>query len=255
LIVFFVLLLPLVGALAALFVWLYRFGYGKYMGWAAYLAVACLLVTHIGNLDQKDWTSPVFSFFELCLFLLVEVGIYLFLIFAADERFKKNPMENLLFQITAITLMICPLFVIGYASDFCMRVSIPGLLVIYLWCIRIFDDKIERNNEFNLMVNQPTAAHAYKLRNRKANILAWILVAALAIGAVTPIHEIVRTYYNSRGEYEITIGSPEGLYGQDNFSGYSIGIFWDYFAKEPKEMDPITVSLPDPLSYYTSTSK
>jgi len=105
---------------------------------------------------------------RLSLFLLIEFGAYALVI---GGRFYKNPV----FLLTALSLLLAPMFRIGYGQDFSMRASIPGLVALCLFCGR-----------YLLAENGVRRAPAL------------ILTALLVIGSITPAMEFVRGAYKVR---------------------------------------------------------
>lgn len=101
-------------------------------------------------------------------FLLLECGIYLILLYVDRQR---DP----LYYLTLTVFLICPLVMIGTSADFSMRASIPAVTVLCLMCIRFL---LDRGGDL--------------ARGGKRRVLPILMIAALAIGAVTPIFEIVR---------------------------------------------------------------
>jgi len=102
---------------------------------------------------------------RLLLFLVIEFGVYALII---SRRFAKNPV----FLLTVLSLVLAPMFRIGYAQDFSMRASIPGLMAMCLFCGRyLFAEK----------------------RTRRAAVIALALL--LLIGSFTPMMEFVRGAY------------------------------------------------------------
>lgn len=99
-------------------------------------------------------------------FILLEVGIYLLIIY--NKKYKSK-----LYWLTAAILCIYPLIQIGEGHDFCMRASIPALLILY---VMVFDTLQEYRTEHNYL---------------KFATLAVIL----SIGAITPAMEFNRTIY------------------------------------------------------------
>ena len=122
-----------------------------------------------------------------------------------------------MFYVIIGLLILCPFIKVGEGHDFCMRASIPALLVLMLLCIDAYE-KYKKN------------------LNKKKYILFVIL---LCIGAITPFNEIHRsireTYFcASQG---ITVQYPEvdietELLQFGNFSGECTNsLFFKYLAK------------------------
>lgn len=102
---------------------------------------------------------------RLALFLVIEFGAYALVI---GRRFYKNPV----FLLTALSLVLAPMFRIGYGQDFSMRASIPGLMALCLFCGRYL---------------------AAEKSVRRAPAL--VLTTLLLIGSVTPAMEFIRGAY------------------------------------------------------------
>ncbi len=102
------------------------------------------------------------------VFILCEFLLYYFVI----AKYQKSKP---LFWTTGISLLIIPLITMGIGYDFCMRVSIPALLVLYL------------------MVEK-TLVKAY---NKKDYIILVPLCICLLIGARTPANEVGRSIANT----------------------------------------------------------
>ena len=147
---------------------------------------------------------PQFRILNYILTIIYEVGIYYFLV---HKYHSKNP----LFYVSFIFLLLCPMLSINGAGDFCMRASIPSLLVLYMFVVKTLDE-------------------SHKKKDRKTFIA---LIMILAIGAITPLNEIRRTiintnYYGGR-QYGVIVSET---YFGENFYGYTKdSIFCKYFMK------------------------
>lgn len=147
--------------------------------------------------------------FLLILFLVVEMGIYAFLIY-------KDQCKKPLYWICVLTLCICPLIRVGGGIDFCMRASIPSLLVLMI----LFFESWE------------------KYREKKNWILWTVCTIVFLTGAVTPSLEFCRTatktsamYHNSQTIMSEST-SIEGIMTSPNFSGDIEGnLFFEYLTK------------------------
>ena len=178
---------------------LYLKGRGKYINWilpVLLIAFTCYAVSH--NIRQ-EWLSPVFYWVNMMLFLFLEAGVFL----ACVYPFQKKKGQ---FWLNAVWLYLIPLIVVGGSCDFCMRASIPGLFLLALWCIDV-------------------------LAQKQRNVATYALIVLLIIGSVTPIHEIKRTYANSRNYHVTTFIDPEDLFRSANFGSEPGGLFWEYIAK------------------------
>ena len=133
------------------------------------------------------------------LFIFFEIG--LFLIFLL-----KKYKNNILFYIMTSGLLFYPFIIIGKSCDFCMRATIPLFVILYLFILKYFDDTTIKN---------------WKLTN-------YLLIIALLIGAITPLHEMSRTIYYTKQSYTKVMPKLEG----DNFFGrIENNKFLKYFGK------------------------
>jgi hypothetical protein len=140
----------------------------------------------------------------LIYFFLLEAGIYFILV---RKIYKNNPI----YYIALFSLLIFPFITIGSGMDFCMRATIPALIILYLMVSKTLLSKYYRKK--------------YKLRY-------YILILTLIIGSITPIHEFARTIdYTKRG-----IIKAEPDLGFDNFYGWQKNNkFLKYFGKKLKQ--------------------
>ena len=95
---------------------------------------------------------------------MLEAGVYLMLLFI---QYKKD----LMYYIVFISLILCPFIKVGYKADFCMRASIPALLILAIMIIKFLF------NENNF---------------KKYKIIYIVLCLCLILGSVTPIIEFAR---------------------------------------------------------------
>ena len=148
--------------------------------------------------------------FRFGLFLLIEWGFYAAVVFS---RFKKDP----LFLLTCISLAVIPLFKMGENyNDFVMRASVPGLVILGVYCIRFLLESPKRSHRF----------------------LSYVLTAALTIGALTAATEIKRgvDIYLANGFPEIeddygTVLNAERDTPYFLCTNVSESVFYQYFAK------------------------
>lgn len=101
-------------------------------------------------------------------FFVLEAGLYLILIF-------KQYKYELMYYIVFIVLICCPFIKVGYAADFCMRASIPALIILFVMILKFLF------NNYNFK--------EYKIRYI-------LLCICLVIGSVTPIIEFRRGFYD-----------------------------------------------------------
>ena len=147
------------------------------------------------------------TFWGMLLFLFLEAGIYLILLF-------RNRRRDPLFYAVAVTLMACPFVRIGARDDFCMRVSVPGILLIAFW-------------------SADTVAGIAKdglPKKKKARCMAIALLITLTIGAVTPGVELYRGIYQVVKQKTIFLENRE----YDSLEEYA-DITINFEASDPKE--------------------
>ena len=133
--------------------------------------ISFLYLSNNSSAQKINFYAPVHSEAELygyIVFVLFEVGLYLLVI--VSESYKKP-----LFWIMTAVLVLCPMVLVGYGGDFCMRASIPALLVLYIFVIQSLES----------------------LKSKKKWKGYVFLVLLLLIGAMTPVREIVRTVINT----------------------------------------------------------
>lgn len=188
--------------LGTLVIWICKKVRGRVLRNTVYLmaafALAILLLRALRT--EKAGGNDIYRLACVILFVLLEVGIYVYLLY-------KDVEDKILFNVVAISLMVIPFFRIGTSGDFCMRASIPSLFIVMLWCIET-------------------------LGKKSRNLRGTILVICLVIGAVTPIHEIKRTVVNSRNGYAIETVEDERVLNAANFSGSLDTFFWRYIARK-----------------------
>lgn len=123
--------------------------------------------------------SPRTAFFRLLLFELVEFGA---LALVLGARWRRSP----LFLVSVVTLILAPLFRVGYKADFGMRVSIPALTLLCVCSVRFLLDAV---------------------RERRAErYAAGVLALFLLIGSVTPLLEF------ERGAYKVLLAGTNFMY-------------------------------------------
>lgn len=198
LILVIVLVILLLGSLA---MWLITLGMGHVLRNMLYviaaLVVGLFLTQKLGA--SRDGGDDVYRLACTVLFLLLEVGIYLFLVYR-DVEDKK------LFNVVVFSFLVIPFIRLGYSNDFCMRASIPALFILMLWCIAA-------------------------LGRKRMNMRIIMLLVCLFIGSATPIHEIRRALINSRAEYTIESITDKDVFGIANFGGSLDTFFWKFIAR------------------------
>ncbi len=189
-----------------------------------FFSVVCYMVVTT-NIKRKPihllYFIPVLPFafllaktqgIKLELYILFIILEFILLSLLIAPVYKKSS----LFFITVSCLLIIPFFKVGTSIDFCMRASIPLLVILCLFSIKALEKYFAENKQ----------------------ILAALLCVVLMLGAVTPVKEIARTVEAT--VYEIrTKGSVQNdritehtVFGARNFVGRTKdNLFFEVFAK------------------------
>lgn len=161
------------------------------------------IVSSAQNIDKKGYL------FMYVIFMILEVGIY----YIAVYDFKK---KDPLYYVTLVWLGICPLLRVGFGGDFCMRASIPALLILCLLVMQSLQES---------------------LRSKKYGAFCGMIVLLL-IGSVTPIYEINRTIYMTAKAYReqqpvfCQSQTEEQIFDSYNFSGkIEESFFYKYLGR------------------------
>lgn len=135
---------------------------------------------------------------------LYEVGFY----FCVLKKYQKR---NPLYYISLFWLVICPFINVGAGNDFCMRASIPALLMLYLLVVETLQSAFKKKDKVHL----------------------YLLTALLCISSVTGIFEINRTITNTlNGDFHRDTFSEEVILTGATFSSDAeSNIFFKYIAK------------------------
>ena len=156
--------------------------------------------------------GPAKALARLALFLLIEFGV---LAMVMAPRWRREP----LFLFAVVSLVLAPMFRLGFKADFSMRASIPGLTVLCVYAIR-------------------TLLESFAGRTQR--LTACMLAALLALGAITPMLEF------ERGAYKVKMAGTNFMYSDpyktvlhpdaDTFNficdDVSSSLFYRYFARK-----------------------
>ena len=144
------------------------------------------------------------------VFILLDVGIYIFLLFPNEQR-------NYLFHAASVLLLLAPLLKIGIGADFCMRASIPALIVVMFLCIKRVIHGSGKGLRGNAVIR---------------SLCGMALIIALLIGACTPMMEIYRgfaRYQEGVADDIYTLNkyhSSGGIYGNFVSDSYQNSFFF-----------------------------
>jgi len=134
------------------------------------------------------------------IFLLIDVGLYATTIFWTERK-------NINYWIVLVSLMIIPWIRVGFGGDFCMRVSIPALLILMILIIKdlfmpttimkptIPDKKIKQmsKSKAKKYLTPKIITSFWKEQSNSKRLQRIFLVVLLIIGAWTPNAEIRRS--------------------------------------------------------------
>ena len=183
-----------------------------------WLLPVCVLyfITNSEGIDRLwyifDQTSP----WRLLVFLLLEFLLYALII---APSYKKH-----LFFVTSIVLLcLIPFFRFDQQNNFCMRASLPPLIILSVYIFRFVFDTAQK---------------------RWARIL---LILLLIVGAVTPAFEFFRGAYFVRKQHQLNLVADDiytlnqkvvimpdfGWSANHQFTAndYQTDVFWKYLAE------------------------
>lgn len=165
-----------------------------------------------------DYTTPK----RLIIFMILEYLLYAAVLWCSYKR-------EVFFTAAIASLMLIPFFRVDAQNNFCMRASIPGLVILAVYVISFLKDN---------------------LKNKKNKYSYAVLVILFCIGAVTPLTEFYRGLYYTINSRKIALVKDEiytlnkpfvrmPLFGWDannQFTAkeYRSDIFWQYLSKKHK---------------------
>lgn len=170
-------------------------------------------ITNFTGYEGIKW-----AFARYCFVIFLEVGIYFWCVY---KRQKKNS----LYYLTMVMLIVIPFIRVGYAKDFAMRASIPFLVILVLYIIE-------------------------QLGEYKREVINYILIGALAIGAITGVKEIHRTLW--RTEAGVPTRADDSIHSvQGNFGGKADNFFYNTFCKDyrTKKFENVEIDYVHPSRY------
>lgn len=153
-----------------------------------------------------------FAFRDFDFKLLMRFGAFIFLeaIVYYLAIFRSQSKNGLLY-VSLVSLVCIPLVQVGYGADFCMRASIPSLVVLFLLVVTTL----------------------CQCRERGKNLNAVVLCVLLFLGSFTAQHEMLRslahTAFGRTTAKEIDLFQD---WARRNFFGeYEDSAFFKYIAK------------------------
>lgn len=168
------------------------------------------------GIQQILWEGLINSvFIQYLLFILLEFMCYYIILF-------KYFMKNTLFYIILFSLMFIPFIRVGSFVDFCMRASIPALLILYLFIIDYLENSKQKTGRICISI-------------------------IIMISSLSALHQIANSIVRFNEERQRTATVREVCLG-NNFGGSSDTIFFKYFSKplKPKEFETIRINYCEP---------
>jgi hypothetical protein len=150
--------------------------------------------------DAFNFDGPSQILRDYLLFIALEVGVYLVLLFFILRQHRKE------LALVALVLCLIPLYRIGMFNDFAMRASIPPLLLLMLLVAR---------------------GLLQKSHSPKATPLRLCLVVAFTLGSVTPLYEFFARYHS---DYKSLVLPCVDSGCESQVAGYEIRDF--YWSKD-----------------------
>ncbi len=147
-----------------------------------------LLVNTVSSIGNETVANN--NFLTYLEFLVIEIGLYVLLC-------KDTIKQNIIYIVSVLVLLCCPVIVIGASTDFCMRASIPALLILYLAVL----DTLHVENKTSVKIKLQTI----------------LLVVVICIGSVTALSEMYRAYQNRENKSVYYVGSNR-IFERQNFS-------------------------------------
>lgn len=176
---------------------------------------------YITNSEGMSGYYPLFDYTTVgrfLLFVLLEFMLYVLII---GKKFYKD-----VFFVTMVgMLLFIPFLRVDEQNNFCMRASIPAVLLLSVYCIRFL---FENKNKY----------------------LTLVLALALLIGSVTPLTEFYRGFYYTSKAGKLNLVADEiytlnksfvrmPIFGWDanhqyTAKEYETDVFWQFFSKKHK---------------------
>lgn len=183
--------------------------------------------TELAEYISDGSTANIAAFLaRYLLFIILEAGIHFVIILLYH---KKTHHKDIVFIISSAALLVMPLFQIGIAYDFAMRVSLPVLIYMGIEFIR-------------LIIAELPPKGSYKNLREVINAKPLLAIAALVFlfGAVTPVFEFEREILKTFEDGPETEESFDYIYSLNDFDqkenfaapNYKESLFYDHLIKK-----------------------
>jgi hypothetical protein len=198
------ILLALCAIAISIAILLYR--KGREWRYAAVVAATLLLLFVWGNFNLEINRKYLFA-------MILELSAYLALL-AWGYR------GTLLYRVAFFSAVLCPLFSVGTAFDFCMRASIPTVFILMILCMQFL---FEHEDAITLRREIPA-------QKRVPRILCFLLIAALLIGSVTAMREFFTGFYAVATEGKLAVVNDHIYTYNRTFEGIRYGAALNFTA-------------------------
>ena len=182
--------------------------------------VLLFLITNSGGIDRLNYVFQFMSFSQFLIFLLLEFLLYVLILFPSYKR-------DVFFITTCIMLLFIPLIRLDQQNNFCMRASIPALIMLAVFTVQFLLERFHQKN-----FGFGTFA------------VIWLLI----LGSVTPMMEFYRGIHYTLESGRLNLVQDEirtlnqayvrmpvfGWSANHQFSAfnYKHDIFWQYMARK-----------------------
>ena len=166
--------------------------------------------------QKSDWGELALW---LPVFYLTEFVVLSLLLW----RCRPQLLQERFFVASVLTLLILPVYTYGYFNDLGMRGSLPALMILCWYCAQVVSNHLtsganvpnprqrrehakrqqqgrakrrQRSNVRSAALKRTVPEPTGTQRNRVRTALVCLLVAVLVVGAVTPLHELMRAFEN-----------------------------------------------------------
>lgn len=152
-----------------------------------------------------DWYDTADIWRRYLFFVVLEFGVFLFIIYPHYRAIEKTMRDML--TIAAVSLLLIPIYRIGYFNDFVMRSSIPALFVLQVVLVLLWD------------------RYSWKVRS--------LLISLIFLGSLTSRNEIMRGIEFREEHCRLDSHLQNGLKAQfaGQYYGSGESFFYRYLAR------------------------
>ena len=141
----------------------------------------------------------------LPVFYLTEFLVLVLFLWLVRPQVRRDPF----FMVSVATLLLLPLYRYGHFNDLGMRASLPALMILCWYGADVVSTAVARRR-WSMTIRRPRimgqrpktplkkrpepTSEPGTRQTRTHGILVGLIVTLLLVGAVTPLHELVRAY-------------------------------------------------------------